>query len=178
MRKQHWPRRDPIKNYFPLPNEIYSLGLSSTAIAVYGYLLYREDRKTYKCLASYRMIGEAIGKSVTTVRKYVAELEERDLITTERTLVVTKDGRKRNGRLRYHILPIQMSIDQFNEWQLRRLAASTARQKAQAKLSRLCAAQEPFVPADLLTSPRQREADVEQLRAIEHQCTRGGRIAG
>ena len=47
MRKQSWIKRDPIKNYFPLPNEIYSLGLSSSAIAVYGYLLCREDRKTY-----------------------------------------------------------------------------------------------------------------------------------
>lgn len=164
MRKQSWAKRDPIKNYFPLPNEIYSLGLSSTAIAVYGYLLCREDRKTYECLASYRMIGEAIGKSVTTVRKYVAGLEERGLITTERTLVVAKDGRKRNGRLRYHILPIQMSIDQFNERQLRRLEASTARQKVQSKLSRLCATQEPFVSADLPTNPRQRKADAERLQ--------------
>ena len=55
MRKQHWARRDPIKNYFPLPNDIFSLGLSSTAIAIYGYLLFREDRKTYERLASYRM---------------------------------------------------------------------------------------------------------------------------
>lgn len=47
MKKQSWPKRDPIKNYFPLPNEIYSLGLSSTAIAIYDYLLRREDRKTY-----------------------------------------------------------------------------------------------------------------------------------
>lgn len=77
MRKQSWIKRDPIKNYFPLPNEIFSLGLSSTAIAVYGYLLCREGQKTYECLASYRMIGEAIGKSVTTVRKYVCELEGR-----------------------------------------------------------------------------------------------------
>ena len=41
MRKQHWPKRDPIKNYFPLPNEIFSLGLSAGAIAVYGFLLHR-----------------------------------------------------------------------------------------------------------------------------------------
>ena len=94
MRKQYWAKRDSIKNYFPLPNEIFSLGLSSTAIAIYGYLLFREDRKTYECLASYRMIGEAIGKSVTTVRKYVAELEERGLIATECTSIITKDGRK------------------------------------------------------------------------------------
>ena len=153
MKYRQWTKRDPIKNYFPLPNEIYSLGLSSTAIAVYGYLLCREDRKTYECLASYRMIGEAIGKSVTTVRKYVAELEERGLITTERTSIITKDGRKWNGCLRYHILPIQMSIDQFTERQLRRLEASTARQKAQAKLSRLCATQEPPLTAGRPATP-------------------------
>lgn len=138
MRKQSWIKRDPIKNYFPLPNEIYSLGLSSTAIAVYGYLLYREDRKTYECLASYRMIGEAIGKSVTTVRKYVAELEERGLITTERTSIITKDGRKWNGCLRYHILPIRSAVKQFNERQLGAAELGWAKQKAQAKLSRRC----------------------------------------
>ena len=48
MRKQSWPKRDPIKNYFPLPNEIYDLKLSRGAIAVYSYLLRREDRKTYQ----------------------------------------------------------------------------------------------------------------------------------
>ena len=36
MRKQHWPKRDPIKNYFPLPNEIFSLGpVSYTHLDVY-----------------------------------------------------------------------------------------------------------------------------------------------
>ncbi len=93
MRKQHWPKRDPIKNYFPLPNEIFSLGLSAGAIAVYGFLLHREDRRTYQCVASYRTIGEAVGMSVNTVRKYVTELEDRGLIRTERTTVTTRDGR-------------------------------------------------------------------------------------
>ena len=99
MRKQSWTKRDPIKNYFPLPNEIYDLGLSRGAISVYSFLLRREDRKTYQCLLGYREIGEGVGMCVTTVRKYVAELEERSLIRTERTTVTTKDGRKRNGRL-------------------------------------------------------------------------------
>lgn len=116
--KKSWTKRDPIKNYFPVPNEIYSLGLSSDAISIYGYLLSRENRKTYQCLVSYRMISESIGKCVTTVRKYVAELEERQLIRTERTSVVAKDGRNLNGRLRYTILPIQLVIDEFNNDQL------------------------------------------------------------
>ena len=37
MRKQSWTKRDPIKNYFPLPNEIYDLGLSRGAISVYSF---------------------------------------------------------------------------------------------------------------------------------------------
>ena len=75
-----WTKRDPVKNYFPLPNEIYQLGLSHGAIAVYGYLLRIEDRRTYQCHPSYATIGKAVGMSRNTVRKYVQELEERGLI--------------------------------------------------------------------------------------------------
>ena len=116
--KKNLAKRDPIKNYFPLPNEIYQLGLSSGAIAVYGYLLRIEDRTTYQCYPSYSTIGSAVGMSKNTVRKYVSELEERRLIQTEPTSITTVDGRKRNGSLRYTILPIQFSIEQFYERQL------------------------------------------------------------
>ena len=137
MRKQHWPKRDPIKNYFPLPNEIFSLGLSAGAIAVYGFLLHREDRKTYQCVASYRTIGEAVGMSVNTVRKYVTELEERGLIRTERTTATTRDGRTLNGCLRYYILPIQMSIEQFYERQLHAADLALERQRAEQRMAAL-----------------------------------------
>ena len=133
--KKNWIKRDPIKNYFPLPNEIYSLGLSSDAISIYGYLLSREDRKTYQCLVSYQMISKAIRKSVTTVRKYVAELEERLLIRTEHTNVVTKDGHKRNGRLLYHILPIQMAIENFYERQFYESDLALERQRIQQRIA-------------------------------------------
>ena len=133
MRKQSWTKRDPIKNYFPLPNEIYDLGLSRGAISVYSFLLRREDRKTYQCLLSYREIGEGVGMCVTTVRKYVAELEERQLISTENTTITTQDGRRRNGCLRYHILPIQLSIDQFYETQLDRVDRVRERQAGNRK---------------------------------------------
>ena len=118
MRKSNWTRRDPIKNYFPLPNEIYSLGLSAGAIAVYGFLMRIENRQTYQCTASYRTIGHATGMSVNTVRKYVVELEERGLITTERTTVTTRDGRILNGCLRYTILPIQQVVEAYHQRQL------------------------------------------------------------
>ena len=129
MRKSSWTRRDPIKNYFPLPNEIYSLGLSAGAIAVYGFLMRIENRRTYQCTASYRTIGHATGMSVNTVRKYVAELEERGLIITERTTVTTQDGRILNGYLRYTIRPIQHVVEEHHQRQLAELELSTERQR-------------------------------------------------
>ena len=135
MRKSNWTRRDPIKNYFPLPNEIYSLGLSAGAIAVYGFLMRIENRQTYQCTASYRTIGHATGLSVNTVRKYVAELEERGLIITERTTVTTRDGRILNGCLRYTILPIQQVVEAYHQHQLAELELAAERQRV-AKLLR------------------------------------------
>ena len=76
MRKKKL-HREPTKNYFPLPNVIYQLGLSAGAIAVYGYLFYIENRETYQCHASYTTIGNAVGMSRNTVCKYVQELERR-----------------------------------------------------------------------------------------------------
>lgn len=47
MKFTRYPKRDAIRDYFPLPNEIFSLGLSTGEIAVYAYLMYCEDRKTF-----------------------------------------------------------------------------------------------------------------------------------
>ena len=59
--------------------------------------------------------------STNTSRKYVCGLEERQLISTERTTVTTRDGLKRNGNLLYTIRPIQLALDQFYEQQLARM---------------------------------------------------------
>ena len=47
MKYKPWPKCDPVKNYFQLPNEIFLLGLSPGALAVYSYLLCCENRSTY-----------------------------------------------------------------------------------------------------------------------------------
>ena len=56
---QRWPKRDPNKHYYLVPNEVFNLGLTSHEIAVYNYLLRCEDRRTYQCHPSYRTIGRA-----------------------------------------------------------------------------------------------------------------------
>ena len=155
MSYRPWPKRDPIKNYFPVPNELYHLGLSYGAIAVYGYLLHIENRTTYQCNASYKTIGKAVRMSANTVRKYVTELEERHLIHTERTMIRTKDGRPRNGTLLYNIRPIQEAVDCFHERQMQTLEESAARQQAQARLSPPCAPCVSFSEAEQAPTPPQ-----------------------
>ena len=65
---------------------------------------------------------KALKMSQNTVRKYVQTLEDKQLISTERTEVITKDGRKRNGTLLYTIRPIREAIDYFHSEQLLRNA--------------------------------------------------------
>ena len=72
--------------------------------------------------------------SANTLRKYVTDLEERGLIVTESTSITTRDGHKRNGTLRYTILPIQNASDLYNQRQLRRLEATVERMRVRKKL--------------------------------------------
>ena len=104
--------------FFLLPNEIFTLGLSAGEIAVYAYLLFCEDRETHVCYPSFRKIGEHTGMSPNTVRKYVAQLEDKRLIETLPTTVWTLDGTARNGMLLYTVLPIHEALNYHLECQL------------------------------------------------------------
>ena len=122
-----------------LPKEvivyIFCLNLSCGEIAVYAYLLFREDRKTYQCYPSYKTIGEAVGISKNTVKKYVDSLRDKHLIETEQTQVTLKNGRKRNGNLRYTIRPIEEAVQYHFEQQMIQLKEKTQRQKSLKKLA-------------------------------------------
>ena len=135
MKFQQWPKRDPDKNYFKVPNEVFHIGLSYPEISIYCYLLSIEDRETYQCYPSYRTIGDAVGMSRNTVCKYVRSLEEKGLIRTERTTVTLKDGRKRNGSLLYTLLPWRQAVEQFHQRQLAMAEAAAERYRAQQKLA-------------------------------------------
>lgn len=72
----------PVQNFFPMPNAIFDLGLTAEEIAVYAFLMSCEDRRTYTCYPSYKMIG----KSKNTVIKYVGMLEEKGLISKHKIM--------------------------------------------------------------------------------------------
>ena len=131
MKYTHYPKRDAIKNYFPMPNEIFNFGLCAGEIALYAFLLKCEDRKTFKCWPSYKTICKALNISKNTVRNYVVKLCEKQLIEVEYTYVYTKDGEKRNGNLMYTIRPIQEAINYDFEKQLERNAIELKKAEAE-----------------------------------------------
>lgn len=131
-------------NFFLLRNEIFDLKLNEYEFYIYAYLIRIEDRRTYQCVVSYPTIAEAVGFAVNTVAKYVRTLEERGLIRTEHTQIVTRDGVKRNGCLRYHILPIQLALDRCYERRLDELELAAARQESKKKADKLGI---EFIPA-------------------------------
>ena len=135
MRFTRYPKRDAIRDYFPVPNEIFSFGLSTGEIAVYAYLMYCEDRKTFQCHPSYKTIGKAVGMSKNTVRKHVDGLTKKRLITTEPTSVYTQKGEKRNGNLLYTVCPIENATAYHNEQQMIRLESEMRRQATLKKLA-------------------------------------------
>ena len=128
-------QQNKLRNQFIMPNQIMQLDLNATALAVYFYLRYIEDRKTYQCYPSYRTIGKALNiKSITTVAKYVRELEDKCLIYTEPTEIILKNGKKQNGNLKYTIRPIQDAVEYFHQQQMKKFQEDLAREKAQKML--------------------------------------------
>ncbi len=137
MKYNRYPKRDPIKDYFPLPNEVFCLNLSYGEIAVYSYLLYRENRKDFKCYPSYKTIGKALKMSRNTVCKYVRQLEEKELIATEPTSIRASKGEKRNGNLLYKILPIEQAKKHFYDWRLENIYQIIADEKRRKRIEKL-----------------------------------------
>ena len=126
-------KRDNPGDYFPLPKSIFRLDLSTGEIAVYAFLMYCEDRKTFQCHPSYATIGEATGMSKNTVKKYVESLERKGFIFTEPTKVKTKDGRTHNGSLLYTLRPIKPIEEAYFE---KKIAIANAQYQARLALEK------------------------------------------
>ena len=125
----------PNKNYFTMPNEIFSLGLDASEIAVYAYLRCLENRRTYQCWPSYTTIGNAVDRAKNTVMRYVDALADKGLISTEPTSVLMRSGIKKNGSLRYTLRPICEAVELFHDRQMAAVERAAERQQIQRKLS-------------------------------------------
>ena len=114
------------------------MDLNANEIALYGYLLFREDRKTYECYSKMSTIGKAIGmKSRNTVAKTINSLVEKGYITTENTIVQSKTGRLQNGCLRFHVRPIEEAIRSYHEREIERLQKECAEERLRAQINKI-----------------------------------------
>ena len=123
-----------VKNCFPVPNELLDFDLPGGSIAVYIFLLRHADRRTGQCHPSTATMAKNLHYCRNTVASYVRLLEERGLIVTEHTKIITKNGIKKNGSLLYTILPIQFSIDQFYQRQMDAVDRAKERQRVARRM--------------------------------------------
>ena len=119
-----------------MPKAVFRLGLDYGEIALLAFLMYCEDRKTFQCHPSYATIGEAIGMSNNTVKKYVDSLERKGFIYTEPTMVSTRDGRAHNGSLQYTLQPIKPLEEAYFEKQICEAEACMRYQNAMKKFEK------------------------------------------
>lgn len=123
-------QRDKPGTYFPVPKSVFLVDLPPGTIAVYVYLMSRENRQTYDCIVGHDEIARAIGMSIKTVPKHIHTLIMRGLIETERTKIYTKNGEVRLGKLKYTIKPIEPIAAIYEERRFRQMIASMQAERA------------------------------------------------
>lgn len=106
LTKQVWITGEEFDAVFPLPNEVFQLGLKAGELLVYIYLQYQKGVRSGQCWPSYATIGAAVGMSRKTVQRHVCALVDKELVATENTSVFS-NGLKVNGNLRYTLKPIR-----------------------------------------------------------------------
>ena len=72
--------------------------------------------------------------SKNTVRKYVKSLEDKQLISTQPTTIINKDGHKQNRSLLYTIRPIDEAVNHYYEKQMIKLEEDAQQKRIQNKL--------------------------------------------
>lgn len=85
MRKCHtpfgWPRRDPCHSRFPIPNAVWAHRLKPIAFVILSHLCCQHSHGSTNL--SPKMIAKGVYMTVGTVKKYLASLVGRKLITDE-----------------------------------------------------------------------------------------------
>lgn len=133
LTKQVWLTGEEFDAVFPLPNEVFQLGLKAGELLVYIYLHYQKGVRSGQCWPSYATIGAAVGMSRKTVQRHVCALVDKELVATENTSVFN-NGLKVNGNLRYTLKPIRQVLEEREDEILTKLKLA----EVQRKLVRRC----------------------------------------
>ena len=134
---QHkWLTGEMFKAVFPLPNDVFRIGLKSGELLVYIYLQYQKGARSDQCWPSYATIGAAAGMSRKTVQKHIGALINKGLVHADYTSVFIH-GQKVNGNLLYTIKPVEQVLREREKAQLDKLKQAEAQRKWDEKVSRM-----------------------------------------
>lgn len=133
--KQAWLTGEVFNAVFPLPNEVFQLGLKAGDLLVYLYLQYQKGVRSDQCWPSYATIGAAVGMSRKIVQKHIWALVDKGLIQTEDTTIRRKNGLVYNGSLLYTLKPIKQVLREREKEMLAELKLAEAQRKGARKVS-------------------------------------------
>ncbi len=127
--KRGWLTGEVFDAVFPVPNEVFQLGLKFGELLVYLYLHYQKGVRSGQCWPSYATIGAAVGISRKTVQKHISSLISKGLIRAEETMIHRRDGRRCNGSLLYTVKPIEQILREREKEFLTELKLAEAQRK-------------------------------------------------
>lgn len=127
--KQTWLTGEVFNAVFPVPNEVFQLGLKAGELLVYIYLHYQKGVRIGQCWPSYTTTGKAVGMSRKTVQRHVHSLISKGLIHAEDTTIRRRDGRSYNGSLLYMVKPIEQILKEREKALLAELKLAEAQRK-------------------------------------------------
>ena len=127
--KRTWLTGEVFNAVFPLPNEVFQLGLKAGDLLVYIYLQYQKGARSGQCWPSYATIGKAVGMSRKTVQKHIGALVDKGLVQTEETTIRRKNGLVYNGSLLYTLKPIRQVMREREKELLAELKLAEAQRK-------------------------------------------------
>ena len=148
-----WITGEVFEAVFPLPNEVFQLGLTANDLLVYIYLQYQKGTHSGRCYPSYATIDVSVGMSRKTVQKHVQSLLDKGLVQAESTTVCWKDGRIRNGNLLYTITPISQVLKERENELLGQLKLAETQRKWDERVTHMTARQK--VQTEKTTTPNQ-----------------------
>ena len=85
--------KKPTKNFYMMPNDVFSLGLDPFEFMILSYMVRRMNRES-ECWPSFKTMSMDLGISVSTLEDRIAKLEKRKLISVRK---YTGSGKNRNN---------------------------------------------------------------------------------
>ncbi len=98
MRKHHaplgWPRRDPRRYRFAVPNVVWEYKLKPIEFVVLSYLCHWQTHDREKKVVNVKVVADSLHLTAATVKKHLATLVSRGLVTENGTLSLKCDDGK------------------------------------------------------------------------------------